>query len=158
MARIRYWRKSRPQLRPVSLPNLALERDATKARRPFAFRRRPTRKAPYERCGNVRPNAEDHRRRGPRPLGVGTEVEFGVRPEHLRVGTGTEAGSSEPFDAIVDLVEPMGSDALLWLKVDGQVLSARVESSQRFTPGQPVTVRFRVSLASLFDAASGDRL
>ena len=93
-----------------------------------------------------------------RPLEAGTEVEFGVRPEHLRVGTGTEAGSSEPFDAIVDLVEPMGSDALLWLKVDGQVLSARVESSQRFTPGQPVTVRFRVSLASLFDAASGDRL
>ena len=93
-----------------------------------------------------------------RPLEAGTEVEFGVRPEHLRVGTGAETGSSEPFDAIVDLVEPMGSDALVWLKVDGQVLSARVESSERFVPGQAVTVRFRVALASLFDAKSGERL
>jgi len=59
---------------------------------------------------------------------------------------------------VVDLVEPMGSDSLVWLKVGGQVLSARVESSQRFTPGQAVTVRFRVALASLFDAASGERL
>jgi len=93
-----------------------------------------------------------------RPLIAGSDVEFGVRPEHLRLNTGTEEGSSEPVDAVVDLVEPMGSDSLVWLKVGGQVLSARVESSQRFTPGQAVTVRFRVALASLFDAASGERL
>jgi len=92
------------------------------------------------------------------PLVAGTDVEFGVRPEHLRLGTGPDEGSSEPVDAVVDLVEPMGSDSLVWLKVDGQVLSARVESSQRFAPDQPVKVRFRVGLASLFDAASGDRL
>ena len=93
-----------------------------------------------------------------RPLVSGIDVEFGVRPEHLRVNTGAEEGSSDSFNAVVDLVEPMGSDSLVWLKVEGQVLSARVESSQRFTPGQPVTVRFRVVLASLFDAASGERL
>ena len=93
-----------------------------------------------------------------RPLVSGADVEFGVRPEHLRVGTGPEPGSSEPIDAVVDLVEPMGSDSLVWLKVDGQVLSARIESSQTFTPGQPVSVRFRVGLASLFDAMTGERL
>jgi hypothetical protein len=47
---------------------------------------------------------------------------------------------------------------LVWLKVGGQVLSARVESSLRFVPGQPVAVRFRVAMASLFDAANGERL
>ena len=93
-----------------------------------------------------------------RPLQAGTDVEFGVRPEHLRIGTGPEAGSSDAVDAVVDLVEPMGSDSLVWLKVDNQTLSARVESNQLYTPGQPVKVRFRVSMASLFDAASGDRL
>jgi len=93
-----------------------------------------------------------------RPLVAGTDVEFGVRPEHLRVGTGPEAGSSDAVDAVVDLVEPMGSDSLVWLKVDGQTLSARVESSQHFTPGQPLSVRFRVGLASLFDATTGERL
>ena len=93
-----------------------------------------------------------------RPLIAGTDVEFGVRPEHLRIGTGAEDGSSEPVEAIVDLVEPMGSDSLVWLKVGGQVLSARVESNRHFTPGQNVMVRFRVGLASLFDATTGERL
>ena len=93
-----------------------------------------------------------------RPLIAGTDVEFGVRPEHLRLGTGAEDGSSDPVEAVVDLVEPMGSDSLVWLKVGGQVLSARAESSQRFSPGQKVLVRFRVALASLFDATTGERL
>jgi multiple sugar transport system ATP-binding protein len=52
----------------------------------------------------------------------------------------------------------MGSDSLVWVNVGGQMLSARVESSVRFNPGDKVTVRFRVGLSSLFDAASGDRL
>ena len=93
-----------------------------------------------------------------KPLVVGNELEFGVRPEHIRVDTGAEPGSSEARDAVVDLVEPMGSDSLVWLQLEGQTMSARVESSARFLPGQKVTVRFRVGLASLFDAASGDRL
>jgi multiple sugar transport system ATP-binding protein len=93
-----------------------------------------------------------------RPLQAGTAVEFGVRPEHIRVGAGTESDASQPFTAVVDLVEPMGSDSLVWLKIEGQTLSARVESSQRFTPGEHVPIRFRVGLASLFDAASGERL
>jgi len=93
-----------------------------------------------------------------RPLQAGTEVEFGVRPEHIRVGTGAEAGSSAAFPATVDLVEPMGSDSLVWLNLAGQTMSARVESSAHYAPGQPVSVRFRVGLSSLFDANSGDRL
>ena len=92
------------------------------------------------------------------PLTVGTELEFGVRPEHIRVGTGVEDGSSEAVDTVVELIEPMGSDSLVWLKIQGQSMSARVESSARYVPGQNVQVRFRVGLASLFDAASGDRL
>jgi multiple sugar transport system ATP-binding protein len=83
---------------------------------------------------------------------------LGVRPEHIRVNEGKEEGASEPFKAVVDIVEPMGSDSLVWLKVEGQPLSARVESSRQFAPGEKVEVRFRVNLASLFDEATGDRL
>ncbi len=93
-----------------------------------------------------------------RPLEAGLPVEFGVRPEHIRVGTGAEPGSSEAFPATVDLVEPMGSDSLVWLNLEGQTMSARVESSEHYVPGQPVSLRFRVGLSSLFDAHSGDRL
>jgi multiple sugar transport system ATP-binding protein len=86
------------------------------------------------------------------------EAVFGVRPEHIRINAPAEKGLSEAFDAAVDLVEPMGSDSLVWLKVEGQTMSARVESSHRYSPDEKVKVRFRVGLASLFDEASGDRL
>ncbi len=89
---------------------------------------------------------------------AGRDVEFGVRPEHIRINAGNESHLSEAFDGVVDIVEPMGSDSLVWINAGGQMLSARVESSARFSPGDKVTVRFRVGLSSLFDAASGDRL
>jgi multiple sugar transport system ATP-binding protein len=91
-------------------------------------------------------------------LKIGQVVVFGARPEHLRLNAGNEPGLSDAFDAIVDLIEPMGSDSLVWLKLAGQLLSARVESSQIYKPNEKITVRFRVGLASLFDAESGERL
>jgi multiple sugar transport system ATP-binding protein len=91
-------------------------------------------------------------------LKIGQAVVFGARPEHLRLNAGEEPGLSEAFDATVDLIEPMGSDSLVWLKLAGQILSARVESSQDYKPNEKITVRFRVGLASLFDAESSDRL
>jgi multiple sugar transport system ATP-binding protein len=86
------------------------------------------------------------------------KVEFGVRPEHIRINAGAEAGLSSPFAATVDIVEPMGSDSLVWLNCEGQTLSARVESSRFYKPGEKVNLRFRVGLASLFDGATGDRV
>lgn len=91
-------------------------------------------------------------------LKPGQAVVFGARPEHLRLNAGDEPGLSDAFEATVDLIEPMGSDSLVWLKLAGQILSARVESSQSYKPNEKITVRFRVGLASLFDAESGERL
>jgi multiple sugar transport system ATP-binding protein len=85
----------------------------------------------------------------------GQAVIFGVRPEHVRLNA---AKDSESFDVVVELVEPMGSDSLVWMKLDGQPLTARVESSETYKPGDKVKVNFRVNLASIFDAASGERL
>ena len=91
-----------------------------------------------------------------RPLAAGA-AELGVRPEHILLD---EAGkdSTAAMNAVVDLVEPMGSDSLVWIKLGDHVISARVESNRTFEPGQKVDARFRVGLASLFDAATGDRL
>lgn len=82
-------------------------------------------------------------------------VVFGVRPEHVRINAGN---GGETFEAIVELIEPMGSDSLVWLKLGSQTLSARVESSERHHPGEKVRVSFRVGLASIFDATGGERL
>ncbi len=112
--------------------------------------------APSIAIGKGKVALKDYAAKG--KLKPGQAVVFGARPEHLRLNAGNEAGLSDSFDATVDLIEPMGSDSLVWLKLAGQILSARVESSQIYKPNEKITVRFRVGLASLFDAESGERL
>ncbi|PYE86739.1 carbohydrate ABC transporter ATP-binding protein (CUT1 family) [Phyllobacterium leguminum] len=87
-------------------------------------------------------------------LTPGREVVLGVRPEHIRIGG--EGGDGH--DAIVDLDEPMGADSLVWLKVASKPLSVRVESGKRYRPGEQVKVSFNLSMASLFDAKSEERI
>ena len=112
--------------------------------------------APSIAIGKGKVALKDYAAKG--KLNIGQAIVFGVRPEHLRLNAGNESGLSDAFDAIVDLIEPMGSDSLVWLKLAGQILSARVESSQIYKPNEKITLRFRVGLASLFDAESGERL
>jgi multiple sugar transport system ATP-binding protein len=112
--------------------------------------------APSIAIGKGKVALKDYAAKG--KLKIGQAAVFGVRPEHLRLNAGNEPGLSDAFDATVDLIEPMGSDSLVWLKLAGQILSARVESSQIYKPNEKITVRFRVGLASLFDAESGERL
>jgi multiple sugar transport system ATP-binding protein len=83
---------------------------------------------------------------------------LGVRPEHIRVNGAAEDGATESYPAVVDIVEPMGADTLIWLKVEGQTISARVESNEHYEPGQKVKVRFRINLASVFDDATTNRI
>jgi multiple sugar transport system ATP-binding protein len=84
----------------------------------------------------------------------GREVILGVRPEHVRM---TEAGNGG-LPATVDIDEPMGADSLVWMKLAGQILSARTTDDHVFKPGQPIGVEFDITRASLFDTKSQERL
>ncbi|MFP3546869.1 ABC transporter ATP-binding protein [Rhizobium sp. SIMBA_035] len=88
-------------------------------------------------------------------LQPGRKVVLGVRPEHIKVN---ENIGAEVHEATVDIEEPMGADNLLWLKHAGHTMSVRIAGSRRFAPGTPVKLSFDMSLASLFDAASEDRI
>jgi multiple sugar transport system ATP-binding protein len=83
---------------------------------------------------------------------------LGVRPEHIRIDGGAEDGATAPINAVVELVEPMGADSLVWLKIAEQTISARVESAMQVVPGQKVKLRFRMNLASVFDEATTNRI
>jgi multiple sugar transport system ATP-binding protein len=89
---------------------------------------------------------------------LGRDIEFGARPEHINLLRGKDAKAKGLLAATVELVEPMGSDALIWLEMGTQKISARVESSVRFEAGEKVGVQFRVDQSSLFDAQSGERV
>ncbi|UVK40450.1 ABC transporter ATP-binding protein [Mesorhizobium sp. AR10] len=82
---------------------------------------------------------------------------FGIRPEHIALG---EAAGSMPFstDGTVEIVEPMGSDTLVWTKLGGHNLSFRVEAEKTLHNGDPIRIGFDPARASLFDAATGNRI
>ncbi|MFN0114864.1 MAG: ABC transporter ATP-binding protein, partial [Paracoccaceae bacterium] len=82
---------------------------------------------------------------------------FGIRPEHVETGDGA---MKLPFhsETVVDIVEPMGSDTLVWTKVAGNDLRLRMDGQARLREGDKITVGFTAAKAHLFDVASENRL
>lgn len=82
---------------------------------------------------------------------------FGIRPEHIALG---DAAKAMPFSAesTVEIVDPMGSDTLVWTKLGGQILSFRVEADKTLRNGDAIRIGFDPARASLFDAETDSRL
>ncbi|MXU65996.1 ABC transporter ATP-binding protein [Oceanomicrobium pacificus] len=93
---------------------------------------------------------------GEGPLAPGRKVVFGVRPEHIVVTDAADPAAH--VTATVDLDEPMGSDSLLWLDMDGHKLSVRIASDANYAPGSTVGLSFDLSKSSIFDTQSELRL
>ena len=91
-----------------------------------------------------------------KPLQAGRKVVLGLRPEHTKVDD--DIRDAEVHEAVVDIEEPMGADNLLWLRHAEHTLSVRIAGSRRYSPGTRVKLGFDMRLASLFDAASEDRI
>ncbi|RCW28669.1 carbohydrate ABC transporter ATP-binding protein (CUT1 family) [Ciceribacter lividus] len=90
-------------------------------------------------------------------LGAGRKVVLGARPEHVLVDEDIAAGA-EVHEAVVDIEEPMGADNLLWLKLAGHVLGVRIAGTRRYRPGTKVRLGFDMTVASLFDATTEERI
>jgi len=82
---------------------------------------------------------------------------FGIRPEHITFG---EQAQSMPFrhEIEIEIVEPMGSDTLVWTKLSGQNLAFRAPSERILHVGERLPVGFDPARASIFDSASGNRI
>jgi multiple sugar transport system ATP-binding protein len=80
---------------------------------------------------------------------------FGIRPEHVAFNS----GSGWPFsaNARVEVIEPMGSDTLVWVMFGGQKFSVRVTAERTPRNGQEVEIGFDPMRASLF-GPDGHRL
>jgi ABC-type sugar transport system ATPase subunit len=84
------------------------------------------------------------------PMG---EVIVGLRPEHLRLSDGPHG-----LPALLDQVEPMGSETLLYLHHEGHKLCARVGPDCALLPGARVMLDLMLERATLFDTGSGAAL
>jgi len=83
---------------------------------------------------------------------------FGVRPEHVEIRHGDNDPGNNFYPGTVDLEEPMGADSLVWISFGGQTLSARVDGSKRFRPGDKVYLGFNLPMTSLFDRQTETRM
>ena len=79
------------------------------------------------------------------------DVVFGIRPEDIRIGEGDLEGE-------VYVVEPMGRDALITLKLGKEILKALAPIDLRVREGERVALRFPPDKVHLFDPQTGESL
>ena len=81
----------------------------------------------------------------------GQSVALGIRPEDLRV-ISTGETNDQAFDAVVDVVEPLGAEILLDVTVAGQSVVARVEPGIKARPHDKIRMAFVPERTHFFDA------
>jgi multiple sugar transport system ATP-binding protein len=81
----------------------------------------------------------------------GLRVKYGIRPEHLEL-----AASGVPAEVVV--VEPMGAETELLLKVENQTITVTTHGRSSIGPGERAFLAPRLEHVHLFDAATGARL
>lgn len=82
---------------------------------------------------------------------------LGLRPEHIITGELVDRAAVQS-DVVVDLVEPMGSDTLIYATLAGQTFRIRMDGQARVVRGDTLKIGIDPSRASLFDGKSEDRL
>ena len=82
---------------------------------------------------------------------------IGIRPEHVVTG---ELVRNTPlkFSVDIDLVEPMGSDTLVYAQLGRHPFRIRMDGQARVNVGETIEIGVDPSRASLFDKATEDRL
>ena len=84
-------------------------------------------------------------------------VTIGIRPEHVVTG---ELVRNAPlqFSVDVDLVEPMGSDTLVYAQLGQHPFRIRMDGQAVVKAGETIAIGIDPSRASLFDKATEDRV
>jgi len=89
--------------------------------------------------------------------GGDSAVWLGVRPEHILTGDAA-ADATYTGTAEIDIVEPMGSDTLVWVNFAGQSVRVRTEGQSGLKSGDTLTIGFDAARLHLFDEKTEIRL
>ena len=85
---------------------------------------------------------------------TGNKAEFGIRPEHVQIVSSNEDG----YDVTVELIEPMGSESIIWSRLNDTPFAILLRDNTRRDVGESIRIRFPADQANLFDAETGLRL
>jgi multiple sugar transport system ATP-binding protein len=86
----------------------------------------------------------------------GGQLTAGFRPEHFEIGDGTTPGAK--LRATIDVVEFLGNEELLHLRVGEHDLVAIVDAAHRVKPGDVLEMHVPIDKIHLFDQDEGKAL
>ncbi len=86
------------------------------------------------------------------------EAVLGVRPEHLTVVDQVPEGHGIVFAGVVDVVENLGSEQVVYVRTGERRLAARVARTVRVRAGDRALLHATAEHAHLFDRRTGRRL
>jgi multiple sugar transport system ATP-binding protein len=87
--------------------------------------------------------------------GGATELTAGIRPEHFEITNGAAPGAGATVRATCDVVEFLGNEELLHVRVGGHDLVAVVDAEHRVRPGDVVELFVPIDKIKLFDTTQG---
>ena len=82
-----------------------------------------------------------------------SDIILGIRPEDISLNK-----SDKSMEFIIELIEPMGADTLIWLSMENIPFSIRLEGSSDYQLGDAINIEFDIKRASLFDKKSELRI
>jgi multiple sugar transport system ATP-binding protein len=89
----------------------------------------------------------------------GKEVILGVRPEHIGVNHEVDWEQTATVRGIVEMVEPLGHESIIHLKVNDQVITGRLRSHRVLpAPGDEFTMQMKCDAMHLFNPADEQSL
>jgi len=81
------------------------------------------------------------------------QLSFGIRPEHVSLRKAADSGFFET-ELEIDVVEPMGSDTLVWSRFGSLDFRFRVDGHISLKTGDRQFIHFNPHSASIFDRQS----
>jgi multiple sugar transport system ATP-binding protein len=113
---------------------------------------------PAKRTGpnELQLGAQDQVIRLPNPVTeTDNDLVFGMRPEDVDIAQGGALPGQVDLPAVVEVIEPLGADTLVFTTMSGHPVAARVRPDIRPAPGTEIILRLNLKRAHLFNAASG---
>jgi len=89
---------------------------------------------------------------------AGRVAELGIRPEDIGIATSHERDAVTPVPATVVVLEPLGAETLVTLRIGAQEVVCRTRPDVSVQPGQTVEAQLRLDKLHLFDADDGTAL
>jgi multiple sugar transport system ATP-binding protein len=80
---------------------------------------------------------------------------LGLRPEHITEANGHREPGVEPFDAVLDVTEPMGMETLIYFTLEGAQICGRVDPNAGARAGAPLRLAVDLNNMHLLNEGTG---